>query len=102
MSHIRFSLTAVAFAAVMSSGAVVAQTSESPPVAKSPPATSAPDSSKPSTATQIEAWTSTQWEAAKEKWAKDKAKWADCQEQATKQKLEGRKSWSFLYTCMTG
>jgi hypothetical protein len=101
MSRIRFYLTAVVFTAVMSSGAVVAQTPVSPPANKSPPAASAPDSSKPSAVTQVEAWTSTQWEAAKEEWAKDKAKWADCQEQSSKQKLEGRKSWSFLYTCMT-
>lgn len=101
MSRTRFHLTAVVAAAVMSSGAAVAQTSVSPPATKSSPAASAPDSSKPSTATQVETWTSTQWEAAKEEWARDKAKWADCQEQSSKQKLEGRKSWSFLYTCMT-
>jgi hypothetical protein len=101
MSRIRFPLTAVVFTAVMSSSALVAQTSVSPPATKSSPAASAPDSSKPSTATQVETWTVTQWEAAKEEWTKDKAKWADCQEQSSKQKLEGRKSWSFLYTCMT-
>jgi hypothetical protein len=101
MSRIRFYLTAVVFAAVMSTGGVVAQTSESPPATKSSPEASAPDSSQPSTAAQVETWTSMQWEAAKEKWAKDKAKWAGCQEQSSKQKLEGRKSWSFLYTCMT-
>jgi hypothetical protein len=101
MSRIRFYLTAVAFAAVISSGAAVAQTSESPPATKSSPTASNPDSSNPSTAAQVETWTIVQWEAAKEKWAKDKAKWADCQEQSGKQKLEGRKSWSFLYTCMT-
>jgi hypothetical protein len=101
MFHIRFHLTAVAFAAVMSSGAVIAQTPVSPPASKSSPAVSAPDTSKPSIATQVETWTNTQWEAAKEEWAKDKAKWAGCQEQSSKQKLEGRKSWSFLYRCMT-
>jgi hypothetical protein len=101
MSRIRFYLAAVVFVPIMSASAVVAQISESPPATKSSPEASAPDSSKPSTATQVETWTSTQWEAAKEKWAKDKAKWADCQEQSSKQKLEGRKSWSFLYTCMT-
>jgi hypothetical protein len=101
MFHIRFHLAAVALTAVMSSGAVVAQTLVSPPATKSSPAASAPDTSKPSIATQVETWTNTQWEASKEEWAKDKAKWADCQEQSSKQKLEGRKSWSFLYTCMT-
>jgi hypothetical protein len=97
MSCIRFHLTAVVFTAVMSSSAVIAQTSVSQPATKSSPAAS----SKPSIATQVETWTSTQWEVAKEEWAKDKAKWADCQEQSSKQKLEGRKSWSFLYSCMT-
>jgi hypothetical protein len=101
MSRIRFYLAAVVFAPILISSAVVAQVSESPPASKSPPAASGADSSKPSTATQVETWTNTQWEAAKEKWVKDKAKWADCQEQSSKQKLEGRKSWSFLYTCMT-
>jgi hypothetical protein len=101
MSRIRFYLAAVVFAPIMSASAVVAQISESPSATKSSPGASAPDSSKPSTATQVETWTNTQWEAAKEKWAKDKAKWASCQEQSSKQKLEGRKSWSFLYTCMT-
>ncbi len=101
MSRIRFHLTAVVFTAVMSSSAVVAQTSVSPPATKSSPTAFTPDSSKPSIATQVETWTSAQWEAAKEEWAKDKAKWADCQEQSSKQKLEGRKTWSFLYTCMT-
>jgi hypothetical protein len=101
MSRIRVYLTAVVFAAITSTGAVVAQTPESPPATKTSPEASAPDSPKPSTATQVETWTSMQWEAAKEEWARNKAKWADCQEQSSKQKLEGRKSWSFLYTCMT-
>jgi hypothetical protein len=101
MFRIRFYQTAVVFAAVMSSSAVVAQTSVSPPATNSSPAASAPDSSKPSTVTQVETWTNTQWEAAKEEWAKDKAKWADCQEQSSKQKLENLKSWSFLYKCMS-
>jgi hypothetical protein len=59
------------------------------------------DSSKPSKVTQVETWTKKQWDAAKKDWAKDKAKWAACQKQSKDQKLEGRKSWSFLYTCMT-
>jgi hypothetical protein len=52
-------------------------------------------------ATQVETWTEAQWEAAKNEWAKDTAKWADCQKQSSTQKLEGRKSWPFLYKCMT-
>jgi hypothetical protein len=60
----------------------------------SPSATGTPQS-KPSSAEQAEAWTDKQWETAKKKWAKDKAKWADCRKQSSKQKLEGRKGWSF-------
>jgi hypothetical protein len=100
MSHIRFCLTAIAVAAVMSSSAI-AQTPLSPPSGKTAPAASTPDSSKPSTATQVEKWTTKQWEEAKKEWAKDKAKWADCRKQSRVQKLDGRKSWSFLYKCMT-
>ena len=101
MSRIRFWLTAIGFAVVMSSTAAFAQTSVSPPATKSAPAASAPDSSKPSTATQVETWTRKQWEAAKKEWARDTKKWADCRKRSSKQKLEGRKSWSFLYKCMT-
>jgi hypothetical protein len=70
--------------------------------AKTPaPVAAAPMSSNPSAATQIETWTTKQWDAAKHEWAKDKTKWADCEKQSDKQRLEGRKSWSFLYKCMT-
>jgi hypothetical protein len=84
MSRIRFCLTAIAVAGVLSCSAAIAQTS-----------------STPSTAAQVEKWTAKQWEAAKKEWAKDKVKWADCRKQSSNQKLEGRKSWSFLYKCMT-
>lgn len=101
MSRIRFCLTAFVFAAAMSSCAAIAQTSVSPPAAKTAPAASAPEAAKPSTAAQVENWTTKQWDAAKKEWAKDKTKWADCRKQSSKQKLDGRKSWSFLYNCMT-
>jgi hypothetical protein len=100
MSRIRFYLTAIVLAAVIGSGAAIAQTSVSPSATKHTPTTSASDSSMPSTAAQVETWTAKQWEAAKKKWAKNKTKWADCQKQSNTQKLEGRKSWSFAYTCM--
>ena len=100
MSRIRFCLTAVAFAAVMSSGVAISQTAT--PAAKPAPAATAPVSPKPSTATQVETWSKKQWEAAKKEWAKDKTKWADCRKASSSQKLEGRKSWSFLYKCMSG
>jgi hypothetical protein len=100
MSRIRISLTAVAIVALMGSGAAISQTS--PPAAKPAPATSATVSSKPSTTAQVETWSKKQWQAATKEWAKDKAKWADCRKQSSSKKLTGRKSWSFLYTCMTG
>ena len=49
----------------------------------------------------ISNWTKKQWYAAKAKWVKEKAKWANCQKQAAEEKLSGRKSWPFLYGCMT-
>ena len=73
------------------------QVNITPPV----PSHYAPDLSKRSTAAKVETWTRKQWDAAKKEWAKDKAKWADCRKQSGEQKLKGRKSWSFLYKCMT-
>jgi hypothetical protein len=102
LSRIALSLTALALAAVITAGAGTAQTSGTKPAAKPAPATSTQDASKPSTLTQVENWTAKQWEAAKKEWTKDTKKWADCRKRSNKQKLEGRKSWSFLYKCMTG
>jgi hypothetical protein len=102
MNFTRTFVTAgMALAAIMIYSAAIAQTSASSPAAKSTPAKSAADSSKPSTAAEVEKWTTKQWDAAKKEWAKDKKKWADCRKQSREQKLDGRKSWSFLYKCMT-
>jgi hypothetical protein len=49
----------------------------------------------------VSKWTQKQWNAAKAKWSEEKAKWNDCQTQANGKKLSGRKSWQFLYDCMT-
>jgi hypothetical protein len=49
----------------------------------------------------VSRWTEEQWNRAKAGWAKEKEKWADCQKQAQEQNLAGRKSWSFLASCMT-
>jgi hypothetical protein len=46
-------------------------------------------------------WTTQQWNRAQAKWEKETGKWADCQRQAREQDLTGRKSWSFLASCMT-
>jgi hypothetical protein len=51
---------------------------------------------------RVETWTKKQWDSAQKEWAKDKAKWSGCQKQSGEHHLDGRKSWSFLYTCMTG
>lgn len=98
MSRVTLSLTAIAFAAMIAAGAAIAQTST--PAVKPAPAGQA--SAQPSTMQQVETWTTKQWEAAKKEWAKDTKKWTGCEQQSSKQKLEGRKSWSFLYKCMTG
>jgi len=88
---------AVVFAGITASGIAYAQAPASPPAT-----TVAPASSKPSATTRVETWTKKQWNAAQKEWAKDKAKWADCRKQSKAQKLSGKKSWSFLYQCMTG
>lgn len=42
-----------------------------------------------------------EWSKMKEQWAKQTDKWADCNKQSHDQKLSGRKSWSFIASCMT-
>jgi hypothetical protein len=101
MSRIRFYLTAVATSVIMTVGAADAQSPASPQTTRPAPAASGPAAAKPSAATQVETWSKKQWEAAKKEWSKDKAKWADCRKQSSKQKLAGRKNWSFLYKCMS-
>ena len=102
MNYTRAALAAVVvLAGIAASGIAYAQTPASPP-ATTPAPVLAPTSSKPSATTRVETWTKKQWNAAKKEWAKDKAKWAACQKQSKAQKLAGRKSWSFLYQCMTG
>lgn len=80
--------------ACLGAGAVLAQNQTQPQSTK-PPATSTikmEDASK---------WTQKRWDAAKAKWSEEKARWQDCQKQAKQAKLSGRKSWQFLYDCMT-
>ena len=100
MSRLRFCFMAIAITTVMSGNAMT-QTSAAPPTTKAAPAASSPDLSSPSTVIQVERWTQKQWEAATKTWAKDKKKWSNCRTQAKEGKLAGRKSWSFLYKCMT-
>jgi hypothetical protein len=42
-----------------------------------------------------------QWNAAKRKWAQEKVQWQDCNAQASREKLSGPKSWSYIANCMT-
>jgi hypothetical protein len=49
----------------------------------------------------VSKWTQKQWNAAKAKWSEEKTKWNDCQTQAKAKNLSGRKSWQFLYDCIT-
>lgn len=59
-----------------------------------------PKSNAASKMEDVSKWTQKQWDAAKEKWSKETAKWSACQKHADDQKLSGRKSWQFLYDCM--
>jgi len=91
MSLFRSAFIAVAILGIVTSGVALAQTA-------------APSTSQSSTSSKIDdvsKWTLKQWNEAKAKWAKEKEKWADCRKQSKDQKLTGRKSWSFLASCMT-
>jgi len=100
MNYTRTFIIAGVLMGLTISGPANAQTTAAPAANKTAPSAPAPDSAKPSAAAQVENWTTKQWDDAKREWAKDKIKWADCRKQSKDQKLEGRKSWSFLYTCM--
>jgi hypothetical protein len=100
MPCIRRYLAAAVVTVIIGVGAAFAQTPTVSPTPSSTRTTLAP-ASEPSTAAQVEKWSTKQWSTAKTKWAKEKVKWADCQQQSADQKLAGRKSWAFLYGCMT-
>ena len=95
MSFVRPALVSVAILSMVASGVALAQT-------PTPPPSTTPPSSTSSTVDDVSKWTTKQWNQAKAKWAKEKEKWADCRKQAKDQNLSGRKSWSFLASCMTG
>ena len=101
MNYTRSLIAVTLVGVVATSGAVLAQ-SPSQPAQKPAPETSSPATSQPSTAEKVQHWTLKQWASAKKKLAKDKEKWANCRKQASDKNLTGRKSWSFLYECMTG
>jgi len=61
----------------------------------------APKPAETSTMEDVSKWTQKQWNAAKAKWTEKKTQWNYCQTQAKAKNLSGRKSWQFLYDCMT-
>jgi hypothetical protein len=90
ISFVRSTLVAAALFGVVAPGAALAQAT-----------TTSPSPSTSSKVDDVSHWTEAQWNRAKTEWAKEKEKWSDCQKQAQDQNLTGRKSWSFLASCMT-
>jgi len=81
-------------AVMLVGGAAQAQTQT--PAA--PPSISAQASQ---TVNDVSKWTRQHWHAARAKWQEEKIAWNGCQNEAKAQNLSGRKSWQFLYDCMT-
>ena len=55
----------------------------------------------PSLEKDVSKWTRKEWNAAKAEWVKEREKWNSCNKEAKDKKLRGRKSWSFIYNCMS-
>jgi hypothetical protein len=53
-----------------------------------------------SAANDVSKWSQKHWNHVKAAFAKQHAKWLDCNKRAADQKLHGHKSWPFLYDCM--
>jgi hypothetical protein len=94
---IRCALAAVAILGIVTTGAALAQTAPR----NDPGRLNVFHSTEPES-DDVSKWTTKEWNKAKAKWAVEKVKWADCRKQSKDQKLAGRKSWSFLASCMTG
>jgi hypothetical protein len=102
MCFIRSALAAAAILGIVTSGVALAQTTpRRDPGSLNVFHSTAPSSPKSSNLDDVSKWTTKQWNRAKAKWAGEKLKWADCQKQSKDHKLTGRKSWSFLASCMT-
>jgi hypothetical protein len=97
MSRLCLSLSVAALAASLTCGVALSQ----PTAPARNPALKTQTSSEPSTAAKAENWTKKQWNAAKQKWSQDRAKWNACNQDTKDRRLSGRKSWSYLYDCMT-
>jgi hypothetical protein len=97
LSRLCLTRTVAALAASLTCGVALSQSTAPAPN----PALKTQASSEPSTAAKAENWTKKQWNAAKQKWSQDKAKWNACNQDTKDRRLSGRKSWSYLYDCMT-
>ena len=97
MSRFCRSFIAATLAASLTCGVAIAQSTAPAP----PSASQAQAPSEPSTADKVQNWTKKQWNAAKQRWSQDKAKWNACSQDAKNRGLSGRKSWSYLYDCMS-
>jgi len=101
MKNMRASILVAVLASILTGSFAFAKNPEPAPAGNSSSSPSTPPSSTPSNIDRVKNWTEKEWNEAVKEWAQDKAKWADCQKQSATQKLSGRKSWSFLYRCMT-
>src|SRR5271169_3989263 len=95
MIQIRNSILSIALLMLVAMASAFAQ-NQTPPQSIGKPAAAVP-----ATIENVSKWTKQQRYAAKAKWTKEKEKWTGCEKQAVEQKLSGRKSWPFLYHCMT-
>jgi hypothetical protein len=98
-SRMLFVSLAVAAAFGIGAATSIAQTQSTPPRDTSKDASMSAQASQ--TVTDVSKWTRKQWHAVKVKWQEEKDSWNSCQTEAKAQNLSGRRSWQFLYDCMT-
>ena len=82
MKHLRMSTFPLIVVAALAVGTLSAQ-------AQAPASSGEPTS-----------WTRKQWNEVKATLEKEKDKWSACRKEQKAQKLRGKKSWAFLYSCM--
>jgi len=99
MPIIKLSLISAVLAMVLANGIATAQTTSATDDMRA--ATSKASDAASKAADDVSKWSRKQWDAAKAKWSQEQAKWDACNKKAADQKLTGRKSWSFIASCMT-
>ena len=97
-----FRIRPAILAAVLATAVVgaAAMTMGSPALAQSSSSSSSTTATIQAKADEVKDWTRRKWKQVKREFRKDKAKWDACNQKANDQKLTGRASWSFLYSCM--